>query len=125
MRPTRLRRRIAAAGTIGVTALIATLGLGASVAGAVPADPPGGSTPVYPSFNNGVVDGIRDTGSDTTFYMMQQIGDLYTGAGLYGCTLNSGGGHAVQLQHRQHRWQPRHSRVVLPGQRQRVHHGYR
>jgi hypothetical protein len=95
MRTTNLRRRAAVAGTIGVTALIATLGLGASVAGAVPADPPGGSTPVYPSFNNGVVDGIRDTGSDTTFYMMQQIGDLYTGAGLYGCTLNSAGGQAL------------------------------
>ena len=23
--------------------------------------------------------------------MMQKIGDLYTGAGLYGCTLNAGG----------------------------------
>ncbi len=90
MRPMNLRRRLAVAGTVGVTALIATLGIGAGVAGAVPADPPGGATPVYPSFNNGVVNGIRDTGSDTTFYMMQKIGDLYTGAGLYGCTLNVG-----------------------------------
>src|SRR6202034_4395404 len=29
-------------------------------------------------------------GSDTTFFMMQKISDLYTGAGLYGCTLNTG-----------------------------------
>jgi hypothetical protein len=50
---------------------------------------------VYPSFNNGTVEGIRDTGSDTTFYMMQKIGDLYTSAGLYGCTLNSAGGQTL------------------------------
>ena len=91
MRPTTLRRRLTIAGTVGVTALIATLGLGAGVASAVPADPGTG----YPSFNNGVVNGIRDTGSDTTFYMMQKIGDLYTSAGLYGCTLNSAGGQAL------------------------------
>jgi hypothetical protein len=90
MRPMHVRRRLIVAGTVGVTALIATLGIGAGVAGAVPADPPGGSTPVYPSWDNGVVSGIRNTGSDTTFFMMQKIGDLYTGAGLYGCTLNVG-----------------------------------
>jgi len=91
MRPSTLRRRLTVAGTVGVTALIATLGLGAGVASALPTDPATG----YPSFNNGVVNGIRDTGSDTTFYMMQKIGDLYTSAGLYGCTLNSGGGPAL------------------------------
>ena len=91
MRPSTLRRRLTVAGTVGVTALIATLGLGAGVASAVPSDPATG----YPSFNNGVVNGIRDTGSDTTFYMMQKIGDLYTSAGLYGCTLNSAGGQAL------------------------------
>ncbi len=41
-----------------------------------------------PSFNNGVVNAIRGSGSDTTFFVMQKLGDLYTGAGLYGCTLN-------------------------------------
>jgi hypothetical protein len=92
MRPSNLRRRIAVAGTIGVTALIATLGLGAGVASATPADPANGT---YPSFDNGVVSGIRDTGSDTTFYMMQKIGDLYTSAGLYGCTLNSSAGQTL------------------------------
>jgi hypothetical protein len=79
------------AATVGVTALIASLGVGVGVAGAVPADPATG----YPSWNNGVVNGIRDTGSDTTFYMMQKIGDLYTSAGLYGCTLNSAAGQAL------------------------------
>jgi hypothetical protein len=95
MRPSNLKRRLALAGTAGITALIAATAIGAGVAGAVPADPPGGSTPVYPSFNNGVVNGIRDTGSDTTFFMMQKIGDLYTGAGLYGCTLNSAAGQTL------------------------------
>ena len=79
------------AATVGVTALIASLGVGVGVAGAVPADPATG----YPSWNNGVVNGIRDTGSDTTFYMMQKIGDLYTSAGLYGCTLNAAAGQAL------------------------------
>ena len=41
------------------------------------------------------MEGIRDTGSDTTFFMMQKIGDLYTGAGLYGCTLNDSSGETL------------------------------
>ncbi len=65
------------------------------MASAAPADPPGGATPVAPHFYNGNVEGIRDTGSDTTFFMMQRIGDLYTGAGLYGCTLNSSAGQTL------------------------------
>ena len=42
-----------------------------------------------PHFYNGNVESIRDSGSDTTFFMVQRIGDLFTGAGLYGCTLNN------------------------------------
>jgi ABC-type phosphate transport system substrate-binding protein len=95
MRPSSIKRRVALAGSVGVTALIATLGLGASVASAVPADPPGGATPTAPSFNNGIVNAIRGTGSDTTIFMMQKISDLYTQAGLYGCTLNSSTGQAL------------------------------
>jgi hypothetical protein len=95
MRSSNFKRRMTLAGTAGVTALVVTLALGAGVASAVPADPPGGSTPVYPSFNNGVVNGIRNSGSDTTFFMMQKIGDLYTQAGLYGCTLNSAAAQAL------------------------------
>jgi len=41
------------------------------------------------------VEGIRSAGSDTTLFVMQKIGDLYTGAGLYGCTLNSSAGQPL------------------------------
>ena len=48
-----------------------------------------------PHFYNGNVESIRDAGSDTTFFMMQQIGDVYTSAGLYGCTLNNSDGETL------------------------------
>jgi hypothetical protein len=92
MRPNNLRRRLTVAATIGVAALICTLGVGVSVANAVPTDP---AFETYPHFFNGNVSGIRNTGSDTTFYMMQKIADLYTSAGLYGCTLNTGAGQTL------------------------------
>ena len=91
MRAFNLRRRLAVAGTIGATSLIAILGVGVSSAGAVPADPAAG----YPSFNTGVVNQVRISGSETTFFMMQRIADLYTSAGLYGCTLNTGVGNTL------------------------------
>ncbi len=84
------------AAAVGAAALSATLIVGGGVASAsVPSDPSGGANPVPPHFYNGNVEGIRDTGSDTTFFMMQKIGDLYTGAGLYGCTLNSSAGQTL------------------------------
>jgi hypothetical protein len=84
-----LRRHVAQAAAIGVAGLSATLMLGAGVSSAAtPGDPAGGAAPVAPHFYNGNVEGIRDSGSDTTFFMMQKLGDYYTGAGLYGCTLN-------------------------------------
>ena len=84
------RGHLARAAAVGFAGLTASLIVGAGVASAAtPADPTGGATPVAPHFYNGNVEGIRDTGSDTTFFMMQRIGDLYTGAGLYGCVLNS------------------------------------
>ena len=84
------------AAAVGAAALSATLVVGAGVASAaIPADPPGGATPTPPHFYNGNAEGIRDSGSDTTFFMMQRIGDLYTGAGLYGCTLNSSAGQTL------------------------------
>ncbi len=92
----RLRSHLARAAAIGFAALTASLVVGAGVASAAtPPDPAGGATPVAPHFYNGNVEGIRDSGSDTTFFMMQKIGDLYTGAGLYGCTLNSGAGQTL------------------------------
>jgi hypothetical protein len=95
MQKHRLRTGVVRAAAIGAAALSATLIVGAGVASAAPADPPGGATPVAPHFYNGNVEGIRDTGSDTTFFMVQKIGDLYTGAGLYGCTLNSSAGQTL------------------------------
>jgi hypothetical protein len=92
----KLRSHLARAAAIGFAGLTASLVVGAGVASAAtPADPPGGATPVAPHFYNGNVEGIRDTGSDTTFFMMQRIGDLYTGAGLYGCALNSSAGQTL------------------------------
>jgi hypothetical protein len=76
-----------------LTAVAAVLAVGAGVtAAATPPDPTGGAQPVPPHFYNGNVEGIRSAGSDTTLFLMQRIGDLYTGAGLYGCTLNSSAG---------------------------------
>ena len=90
----KLRRCLTGAVTAGV-ALTAALALGAGTAGAAPTDPAGGATPVYPQFYNGNVESVRDAGSDTTFFMMQQIGDVYTSAGLYGCTLNNSAGETL------------------------------
>jgi hypothetical protein len=95
MQKHKLRISVLRGAAVGAAALSATLIVGAGVASAAPADPPGGSTPLAPHFNNGNVEGIRDSGSDTTFFMMQRIGDLYTGAGLYGCTLNSSAGQTL------------------------------
>ena len=93
MHKTKLRTYVAQAAVIGVAGLTGALLVGAGVASAgAPADPPGGATPVPPHFYNGNVEQIRGTGSDTTIFMMQRISDLYTGAGLYGCTLNADSG---------------------------------
>ena len=95
MQRPKLRRRMAQAATIAAAALSAATIIGAGVgvaSAATPGDPTGGANPVAPHFYNGNVEGIRGTGSDTTFFMMQKISDLYTGAGLYGCTLNTGSG---------------------------------
>jgi hypothetical protein len=88
MSKTSIGRRLVVAGTTGVAALIATLGVGVGTATAAPSDPAAG---VAPQFNNGKVNAIRDSGSDTTFFVMQKLDGLYTSAGLYGCTLNVGG----------------------------------
>ena len=83
-------------GVVCLTAMAAVLTVGSGVtAAASPPDPTGGAQPVPPHFYNGNVEGIRSAGSDTTLFLMQRIGDLYTGAGLYGCTLNSGAGQTL------------------------------
>jgi hypothetical protein len=88
MRKLSRGHRLAVAGSAGLMAMIASLGAGVGVAAAAPADPASG---VAPQFYNGKVNAIRNSGSDTTFFVMQKIDDLYTSAGLYGCTLNVGG----------------------------------
>jgi hypothetical protein len=85
----RLRRYAARAAAVGSVAVTAALTIGAGVASAAPSDPVGGATPVAPHFYNGNVEAIRGSGSDTTFFLMQRVSDLFTGAGLYGCTLNA------------------------------------
>ncbi len=92
-RPTRgvriaLALALATAGCIGALGLSPPAGAVAA-SGGIPADPPGGAVPLAPSFNDGIVSTVRGAGSGTTLSAMQQLGDLYTGAGIYGCTLNT------------------------------------
>ncbi len=42
-----------------------------------------------PLWDVGQVATVRNSGSDTTIFMMQKIADLFNQAGLYGCTLRS------------------------------------
>ena len=96
MQKHKLRTSVVRAAAVGAAALSAVLIVGGGVASAsIPPDPQGGATPVAPHFYNGNVEGIRDAGSDTTFFMMQRLGDLYTGAGLYGCTTNTTAGQTL------------------------------
>jgi hypothetical protein len=90
MRPLARPYRLACATTLGLVVAMA-FGVGAASA-AAPPDPVGGANPVAPHFYNGNVEAIRGAGSDTTFFLMQRVGDLFTGAGLYGCTLNNDAG---------------------------------
>jgi len=93
MKTHKLRNRFAAAASLGAAGVLAAMTVGVAPASAnVPPDP---SYETAPQFNNGTVNAIRDSGSDTTFFMMQTIGDLYTSAGLYGCTLNSATGQGL------------------------------
>lgn len=96
MQKHKLRTGVVRAAAVSAAALSAALIVGGGVASAsIPADPPGGATPVAPHFYNGNVEGVRDSGSDTTFFIMQKLGDLYTGAGLYGCTTNTTAGQTL------------------------------
>src|ERR1700722_6503964 len=77
---------------VGLAILIVSLMTAGVASASTPADPPGGAAPLAPHFYNGNVEAIRGAGSDTTVFVMQKISDLFTGAGLYGCTLNTGSG---------------------------------
>ena len=91
----KLRSHVARAAGFGTVVITAALVVGAGVASAAPPDPQGGAVPVAPHFYNGNPTAIRDAGSDTTFFIMQKIADLYTGAGLYGCSLNTSAGQTL------------------------------
>ena len=94
----KLRKRLGGLASFGALALTAAMILGAGTASAstIPAYPTTGVAPNWYTTggtnNAGSASNIvRDSGSDTTIFMMQQIGDLYTGAGLYGCQLVASG----------------------------------
>ena len=90
MKLRKLRTHVAVASSLGAVALAATMVLGGGVASAtVPPAPTAGVYPTWIPADFSVSHIIRSSGSDTTFPMMQVLGDLYTGAGLNGCTLNS------------------------------------
>ena len=83
-----LRGRAATAAIAGAAAMVVAGTLGAGVAGAAP-------NAGAPQFNSTQASSlIRGSGSDTTFFMMQKIGDLYTSAGLYGCQLVTAAGQS-------------------------------
>jgi hypothetical protein len=82
---------MAAAAIAGAAAMVVASTLSGGVAGAL-TEPAAGP----PSFNQAQAsESIRGSGSDTTVFMMQKIGDLYTAAGLYGCNLDSSAGQTT------------------------------
>ncbi len=94
MRSRKSRARSVGAATIGVAAVVATmvLGAGSAFAGTAPPDP---AFEVAPHFYNGTVNAVRNAGSDTTYFLMQQVANLYNSAALYGCSLNSATGQGL------------------------------
>ena len=87
MRHRILRNRFAVAGSLIVAAMTMATTLGAGPASANPPTPALGTSP---HFFVGAPEQIRDVGSDTTFFAMQRLSDLFEQAGLYGCVLNGG-----------------------------------
>jgi hypothetical protein len=92
--------RLAGGATVAATVLAGLLALTTGVAEAgvsVPAYPTAGVYPNWLTAGTGTPGTqaasniIRGAGSDTTLFMMQQIGDLYSQAGLYGCQLIGSG----------------------------------
>jgi ABC-type phosphate transport system substrate-binding protein len=87
MRHRILRNRFAAAASFAVAAITMATTLGAGVASANPPSPTYGTSPHW---YVGKPEQIRDAGSDTTFFVIQRLSDLYVQSGLYGCQLNAG-----------------------------------
>ena len=82
-------RRMVVVGILAASAFTATavttVVAGTGIASAASSCTAGSS----PSWITGCVQSDRGSGSDTTFFLMQQISNLYNQAGLYGCKLNS------------------------------------
>ena len=93
MKLRKLRNRFAVASSLGAAGLALTMVLGGGVASAitVPAYPTYGVYPNWLTTDGSVSHIVRAAGSDTTFYVMQQLADMYNQAGLYGCTLVGSG----------------------------------
>src|ERR1700688_195960 len=85
MRHRILRNRFAAAASLAVVTITMTMTLGAGVASANPPSPTYG---VAPHWFVGKPEQVRDAGSDTTFFAIQRLSDLFVQSGLYGCQLN-------------------------------------
>jgi len=89
MKPRKLRRRFAAASSLGaaVTAAALMLGVGlappASAAITIPAFPTFGAYPNWLPANDQVSNVNHAEGSDTTLFVMQSISDLYAQAGIF------------------------------------------
>lgn len=81
------RHRIAAGAALTMAALAGTLTLGGVASASVPPDPTFGVAPQFYNGNPGSL--VRTAGSDTTYYMTQSLADLFNGAALYGCSVNS------------------------------------
>ncbi len=86
MRHRKLRNRLAAAASLIIAALTMATVLDAGVASANPSPPTLGTSPHW---YLGKPEQIRNAGSDTTFFLMQRLSDLYEQSGLFGCQLNS------------------------------------
>jgi len=101
MRNRNLRTRFVGAASVCVALLATTLVLaGPASALTVPPYPTIGAYPRWFTANDSVSNIDRAAGSDTTFYMMQQLSDEYNQAGLYGCTLvGSGTGQNAFCDH--------------------------
>jgi hypothetical protein len=85
MRKRSLRRGLYWIASISVGSMLGAMTVGVGSASAIPVPTSGASGHWF----IGKVETDRGTGSDTTFFMMQQISDLYNQAALYGCTLQS------------------------------------
>lgn len=88
MRLRKFRNRLAGAASIMVAMFAGSVALGVSPASAaVPPDPSplnGTAAPQY--YNGNLSQQVRDSGSDTTIFLIQALSDLYDQAALYGCT---------------------------------------